>query len=243
MGYETNFTGGFKLDKPLTIKMYTFIKKFSETRRMGRKIEGFGTEGEFFVDGKGFMGQNSDKTVIDGNKPPITQPSLWCQWTPNEEGTALEWDGGEKFYNYTEWIYYIINKILKPNGYVLNGSVKYNGENADDYGVISIIDNIVYLNGEVFDNPSKTELNRVNGEFKRVTIEDYMNLDVVFLENSITNKVAKLVYVSMVARVVVDEGATDEDILKASKVKFIDKVKTELNENLEEIVDDIECPV
>lgn len=54
--------------------------------------------------------------------------------------------------------------------------------------------------------------------------------------------VAKLVYVSLVTRVVVDENATDEQIVEASKSKFIDKVNTELMENLEEIIDDEECP-
>ncbi len=55
-------------------------------------------------------------------------------------------------------------------------------------------------------------------------------------------KVAKLVYVSMVTRVVVDEDATDEQIIQASKDNFIEKVQTELGENLEEIVDDEEVP-
>ncbi len=55
-------------------------------------------------------------------------------------------------------------------------------------------------------------------------------------------KVAKLVYVSMVTRVVVDEDATQEQILEAAKHRFIDKLQTELGENLEDIVDDAECP-
>ena len=55
-------------------------------------------------------------------------------------------------------------------------------------------------------------------------------------------KVAKLVYVSMVTRVVVDENATDEQILEAAKANFIEKVQTELGEHLEEIIDDEECP-
>jgi hypothetical protein len=55
-------------------------------------------------------------------------------------------------------------------------------------------------------------------------------------------KVAKLVYVSMVTRVVVDENATDEQILEAARANFIEKVQTELGEHLEEIIDDEECP-
>lgn len=55
-------------------------------------------------------------------------------------------------------------------------------------------------------------------------------------------KVAKLVYVSLVTRVIVDENATDEQILEAAKSHFIEKVETELGEHLEEIIDDEECP-
>ncbi len=55
-------------------------------------------------------------------------------------------------------------------------------------------------------------------------------------------KVAKLVYVSMVTRVIVDEDATDEQIIQASKNSFVEKVRNELGENLEEIVDDEEVP-
>ena len=55
-------------------------------------------------------------------------------------------------------------------------------------------------------------------------------------------KVAKLVYVSMVTRVIVDEDATEEQIINLAQYKFMDKVQTELCENLENIVDDVECP-
>lgn len=56
------------------------------------------------------------------------------------------------------------------------------------------------------------------------------------------SKVAKLVYVSLATRVVVDENATDEQILEIAKGHFLEKVNTELGEHLEEIIDDEECP-
>ena len=56
------------------------------------------------------------------------------------------------------------------------------------------------------------------------------------------SKVAKLVMVSMMTRIVVDENATDEQMLEASKPAFLMKINTELNEHLEQIVDDTECP-
>lgn len=55
-------------------------------------------------------------------------------------------------------------------------------------------------------------------------------------------KVAKLVLVSLMTRVIVEEDATQEQILEAAKPQFIDKVKTDLADNLEEITDDEEVP-
>lgn len=46
----------------------------------------------------------------------------------------------------------------------------------------------------------------------------------------------------MVTRVIVDEDATEDQIIQASKDSFIEKVRNELGENLEEIVDDEEVP-
>jgi len=55
-------------------------------------------------------------------------------------------------------------------------------------------------------------------------------------------KVAKLVYVSLATRVIVDENASESEILEKAKNKFLNKIGTELSEHLEEIVDDEECP-
>ena len=53
---------------------------------------------------------------------------------------------------------------------------------------------------------------------------------------------AKLVYVSFITRILVDDNATEEDILDAAKNEFYIKVKNELSENLDKIIDDTECP-
>jgi hypothetical protein len=56
-------------------------------------------------------------------------------------------------------------------------------------------------------------------------------------------KVAKLVYYSFVTRVVVDDDATEDDIIIESKRKILEKANNELSENLEDIIDDEECPI
>jgi len=182
MGYTTDFRGSFQLDKRLSPEMQEYIINLSNSRRMGRKTDDvYGVEGEFFTGGTGFKGQDSGGNVINGNEPPVTQPSLWCQWIPTEDGLEIEWDGGEKFYNYTEWIYYIINKILKPNGYTLNGSVRWRGEEFDDDGVMEVRDNVLFENGMEFTNPIKIKYDFSGGfkETKTIEKKNYMRLDVV----------------------------------------------------------------
>lgn len=147
MGYTTDFTGSFKLNKPLDPDTLKLLRGLSGTRRMARKVDEklYGIEGEFYIDGSGDFGQDKDDTVIDYNCPPRTQPSLWLQWIPNHDGTEIEWDGNEKFYGYIEWIQYLIDKILKPRGYKLNGTVEWEGENSNDFGRIVIKNNKVTI--------------------------------------------------------------------------------------------------
>lgn len=143
MGYTTDFEGTLKLNKTLTAEDKTFLEKLASTRRMARNVEGYGVDGEFYVDGTGFMGQGNDDNIINHNRPPRTQPSLWLQWVPTQDGNGIEWDGGEKFYEYVEWLEYLIVKILAPKGYVLNGTVDWQGERDEDKGTITVKDNVV----------------------------------------------------------------------------------------------------
>jgi len=69
----------------------------------------------------------------------------WCNWVPNEFGTAIVWDGNERFYDYIKWINYLIKSILEPRGYSLTGYVKWHGDEPDDFGIISIENNVVRI--------------------------------------------------------------------------------------------------
>jgi uncharacterized protein YbcI len=55
-------------------------------------------------------------------------------------------------------------------------------------------------------------------------------------------KVAKLVLISLMTRVVVEDTATDEEIVEAARPQLVDKMRTDLHENIEEIIDDEEVP-
>lgn len=54
--------------------------------------------------------------------------------------------------------------------------------------------------------------------------------------------VAKLVTCSLMCRVVVKNGATEEEIIEAARAKFSEKIQSELGDNIETIEDDEECP-
>ena len=159
MGYTTDFIGGFtvldaKTQKWARLKdgVRKLIIGLSETRRMKRDVdEKYGVEGEFYVDGGGECGQAPESNIIEHNSPPATQPSLWCDWTVEGDSVPassasfdrIVWNSSEKFYSYIEWINYIHEVILKPQGYTLDGTVEWLGEDPDDRGKIE------YRNGEL----------------------------------------------------------------------------------------------
>ena len=158
MGYTTDFYGSVTFNKPITEELKNYINKFGETRRMKRDVEkikktfpdwekncfngNLGVNGEYFVGGNGFMGQDRDDSIVNYNDPPETQPGLWCQWMIDDDGN-LVWDGGEKFYEYGEWLTYLIENFLAPSGYVCNGEIEFQGEDMNDFGTIHVKDNVV----------------------------------------------------------------------------------------------------
>ena len=150
MGYTTNLYGKLKFNRQLTVGEKNYLEKFANTRRMARNVDNmYGVEGEFYVDGDGMMGQGHDDNIIDYNRPPKTQPGLWCQWVPTEDGYGLEWDGYEKFYNYVEWLEYLIKSVFPwiledgDEPLVLNGEIEWYGEHREDMGKIFVHNNVV----------------------------------------------------------------------------------------------------
>ena len=189
MGYQTWFTGGLEFDKPVSEELKNYINEFSRIRHMVRdpqKIveifpnwEKYCFNGNLGANGEYFVGEHeincltnySDTSVVNGNRPPKTQPGLWCQWVI--EGNELVWDQGEKFYEYEEWLIYLIDNFIAPSGYKLNGEIQFQGEDEDDFGVICVVDNEVELKygmrimdlSEISTDDLVTELNN-RGYFK-----------------------------------------------------------------------------
>lgn len=162
MGYTTDFEGRFKFDKKLDDATYNLLQGLSETRRMKRDVSklpdvpneligvfDWGVEGEFYFNPlTSDWGQEREDSVVDFNEPPASQPGLWLKWIPTLDKLHYEWDGGEKFYNYIEWLEYVIANILEPRGYKMNGEVKWFGEDRYDVGYITITDNKLTIRGD-----------------------------------------------------------------------------------------------
>ena len=155
MGYDTTFSGGLHFNKPVAEWLEDYINEFSANRRLKRDPEKikelypnwgkFCFNGELGVDGEYFTGENSyrDQSVVDYNRPPSTQPGLWCQWIIHDG--ELTWDGNEKFYEYEAWLQYLIDNFFEPLGYVLNGDIKWQGEDSEDFGCIHVEDNVIEM--------------------------------------------------------------------------------------------------
>lgn len=123
MGYSTEFNGDFAITPPLTAAQVAELMELA-----GRRHD----EGGY-------------RDLRDGEwrpgLPRTDAPGVWCQWIPNREGTALEWDGGEKFYNYVEWLAYLIEHYIAPWGRTLDGEVEWQGDDDDDAGMIRVAAN------------------------------------------------------------------------------------------------------
>lgn len=72
-------------------------------------------------------------------------PDSYCQWKLTKDFMGIEWDQGEKFYKYIEWLQWIIDHILTPDGITLSGSVTYWGEDAEDRGTITVLDRKIHV--------------------------------------------------------------------------------------------------
>ena len=194
MGYTTDFSGKFKITPKLSVEQVAYLKQFCNTRRMKRDAEiaatlpdpireavglPIGAEGEYFVGGGDFMGQEHDASVVAYNTEPSSQASLWCQWEPSDDGKFLQWDGGEKFYSYVEWLTYIKDNFLTPWGCTISGDVKWRGEDPSDRGVIvATPSSITALEGE---------------DYKQYKARKKMERDAAKQNKSITTEVDQLI--------------------------------------------------
>lgn len=158
MGYDTQFFGQINVSPRLNVGEVSYLRSFSETRRVDRAV------GPYYIPGR----ERSGGGVVDWNQPSMSQPGLSCQWVPNEDGTALVWDWEGRFDGPGEWMRYLIDTFLRPGAtlaaelarpipgsfypvefegftfdHVLNGAILVQGEEVGDRWHLLFRDNVV----------------------------------------------------------------------------------------------------
>ncbi|OXM57043.1 hypothetical protein CFP71_09920 [Amycolatopsis thailandensis] len=152
MGYDTRFWGTIAIDPPLNEHERAHFVEFAENG----------------------LSATVRKSHDTSATPPLdiaaehNLPDSCCQWIPDDAGTTLEFDQGEKFYCASDWMVYLIDTFLRPcatlqqdlarraPGYEFapalehftfdhqcNGEIDAQGEDADDRWRLIVRDNIV----------------------------------------------------------------------------------------------------
>ncbi len=115
MGYTTNFEGRLNFNRVLSV---------TELRELQALVDYSQQDKEF-------------------SKYAETHPDSYNQWEPTSDGLGLQWNGGEKFYEYVEWLEWLAEYYFEPRNIRLNGILRYQGEEIGDVGRIEIKDNAV----------------------------------------------------------------------------------------------------
>ena len=91
---------------------------------------GYTTEfkGKFDLDKPLTAEHMAEFAKCDRDEWPNAPVRGYNQWRPTADGTGIEWDQEEKFYDWKEWLQYWIDDVLAPRGYTLTGSVEWSGE-------------------------------------------------------------------------------------------------------------------
>lgn len=86
---------------------------------------------------------NELKSLADDGVSEAGAPGSYLQWVPTDDGMGLCWDLGEKFYDYAEWLQWLIDTRLGPWGHEVSGSVRWVGEDTSDIGALVVEGNKV----------------------------------------------------------------------------------------------------
>lgn len=120
MGYSTEFFGKINLSRKLSTQELEILHTVSE-----------------------YQERNLDKHELSNLFNDKVPPQSYCQWVVGSNNMSIVWDGGEKFYNYVQWMQFIIKTYLIPWKIVANGTIAWKGEEEEDIGKIHVKDNIL----------------------------------------------------------------------------------------------------
>ncbi|ELR16994.1 uncharacterized protein ACA1_304360 [Acanthamoeba castellanii str. Neff] len=148
MGYETDFEGELNIRPRLADE---FVARFNDVASRRNNVYGDGDEGSFdhLVFGKRGTAAGARVQERYDNPAWTGVPSCWNAWQlKNEPGktcTILHWEGNSKFYNYVQWLQFVVDYIIRENqalAPLLNfqGAITWNQDrtDCDDKGVLTL---------------------------------------------------------------------------------------------------------
>jgi len=111
MGYNTDFTGQLRLSKQLPFEKAFEINEYLERDHQGEDLSQLGI------------------------------CTRWCDWRLQLDDPLgsqyFYWNGSEKSYDMFEWMQFIYERFLKPEGITLSGLVEAVGEDPTDRWAIA----------------------------------------------------------------------------------------------------------
>lgn len=89
------------------------------------------------------------KTLLQWAEDPESidrvHPGNYLQWVPSESLDAIVFDGNEKFYNYAEWMRFVLLFLSEAN-IEANGTIAWQGESTGDVGTLVVVNNDLTVN-------------------------------------------------------------------------------------------------
>jgi hypothetical protein len=92
------------------------------------------------------------RTLFPSGDDLLITPDTLCQWrvlppmavVEGGEGTVefnnavwiIAWSWNEEFYEYREWLEFLVGRCLAPMGVTVSGTIRWQGEDDDDCGKI-----------------------------------------------------------------------------------------------------------
>lgn len=110
MGYNTDFIGQLSLSKPLSFEDSISLNEYLSSDHMKEEFPQYGIG------------------------------TRWCDWRLEEDPAGNQhfvWNGSEKSYDMYEWMQFIYDKYLEPEGITLSGLVEAIGEDPTDRWAIT----------------------------------------------------------------------------------------------------------
>jgi hypothetical protein len=105
MGYTTVYDGQITVEPPLNPTEVAYLQAFAAAWRGKQSDDPYYIESEISL-------KQASAQLIPLHVRATGQPNDRCGWIPTDDGTAIVWDGSEKFYNGPEWMQYLIDHFL-----------------------------------------------------------------------------------------------------------------------------------